>query len=93
MRQRAPFGAEGSHTKDFFCGERKNEGMVCLNIVKRRCGHPSCNKWPIFGAAGTKTREFCGQHKKEGMVDLRRWSQSRQKKIKVQRQISCPRRQ
>ena len=44
--------------------------MVDVVSQRRRCGHPGCNKHPLFGVVGSKTAEFCSPHAKEGMMNV-----------------------
>ena len=60
------YGVEGK-TREF-CSSRATEGMI--DIHKKRCAHPICNKKPLYGVEGSKKAEFCSPHAKYGMVNL-----------------------
>ena len=64
---RLSHGVEGSKMAEL-CAEHKKEGMV--DVMSKRCAHPSCDKQPTYGVAGGKVAEVCVGHAKEGMVDV-----------------------
>lgn len=36
----------------------------------RRCGYPSCTKYPLYGVEGTKKAEYCARHARDGLVSV-----------------------
>lgn len=60
----------GREQKAEMCAKHALEGMV--DVVNKRCGHPSCSKLPSFSMAGTKRRVMCAEHALDGMVSVKR---------------------
>ena len=42
-----------------------------VDVKSRKCRTEGCDKWPLYGVAGTKTVEYCAQHAPDGMVDVK----------------------
>ncbi|CAN0455674.1 unnamed protein product [Ectocarpus sp. 12 AP-2014] len=38
-----------------------------VNLIKKTCAHPACEKTPSYGAPDSKKREYCARHAPDGM--------------------------
>ena len=42
-----------------------------VDVKNRKCRTEGCDKWPLYGVAGTKFAEYCVQHAADRMVDVK----------------------
>ena len=60
------YGIEGK--KASHCSKCATDDMI--DVISRRCKHPSCRKNPTYGKPGG-THEYCQKHALPGMIDVK----------------------